>query len=202
MTHYIIIITVIISVSAFYNPNLLDKWIFFPYRIFHEKQYYRFITSGFLHANWMHLIINMFVLWSFSQNVESYYKAYFGMKGIYYYLLLYLAAIVISDFTTFIKNKDNPYYRGLGASGAVSAVVFASILFNPMGQLLIWGVLPIPAVLFGILYLVFSAYYAKSSQGNINHDAHFYGAVFGFLYTLLLKPGLFLDFIEQIKNAF
>jgi len=198
ITNIIVLVTAFTSIAAFNSPKLLNDWIFEPYTIFRNKEYYRFLTSGLLHGGWLHLIINMFVLYSFGQAVEYYYSVTFGSNSTWFYMTLYAGALVISDLPTFYKNKDNVAYRGLGASGAVSAVVFASILFAPMNDILIWGILPVPGIVLGIIYLIYSARQAKQGADNINHDAHFYGAVFGFLFTLLLKPSLFGDFLHQL----
>lgn len=198
ITTIIVAATAFTSIAAFNSPKLLNDWIFDPYTILRNKEYHRFLTSGLLHGGWLHLIINMFVLYSFGQAVEYYYSVTFGGNATWFYMLLYAGALVVSDIPTFLQNKDNPAYRGLGASGAVSAVVFASILFAPMNEILIWGILPIPGIVLGIIYLIYSARMSKKSADNINHDAHFYGAVFGFLFTLVLKPSLIGDFLNQL----
>ena len=140
----------------------------------------------------------MFVLYSFGKAVEYYYNVTFGSNSVWFFMTLYAGGLIVSDLPTFFKHKDDISYRGLGASGAVSSVVFASILFAPMNDILIWGILPVPGILLGIIYLVYSARMSKKSSDNINHDAHFYGAVFGFLFTLILKPSLFGDFWAQL----
>lgn len=198
ITEIIVAATAFTSIAAFNSPKLLNDWIFDPYTIYRNKEYYRFLTSGLLHGGWLHLIINMFVLYSFGQAVEYYYSVTFGSNATWFFMLLYAGALVVSDLPTFFQNKDNVAYRGLGASGAVSAVVFASILFAPMNQILIWGILPIPGIILGVIYLIYSARMSKKSEDNVNHDAHFYGAVFGFLFTLLLKPSLIGDFLAQL----
>jgi membrane associated rhomboid family serine protease len=106
--------------------------------------------------------------------------------------------MVIATISTVIKHKNNPQYNAIGASGAVSAVVFTYIFFSPTNSLLLMGVIPIPAIIFGVLYLIYSQYMARKSGGNVNHDAHFIGAVFGFIYPILLKPSLIYSFINQI----
>ncbi len=198
MTYLIILMTVIISVAAFYNKNLMGKLIFSPYLVKNKKEYFRFLSSGFLHANWAHLIINMLVLYSFGMAVEKYYKDIFGITGNLYFIGLYLGAIIVSDIPTYLKHKNSSHYLSLGASGAVSAVLFTSILFNPLGKIYIWGMLPVPGIILGVLYLIYSAQMAKRSQDNINHGAHFYGALYGIVYTLVFEPKVFLHFINQL----
>lgn len=180
----------------------MDKLIFNPYVINIRKQWYRFITHGFIHADYTHLAVNMWVLYIFGRNVEYAYNINYYPMGTVAFVLMYLSAIAIASISTFYKFKNDPGYNSLGASGATSAVIYASIMFNPLGGIgLIFIPIYIPAVLFGILYLVYSSYMSRRGGGNINHDAHFYGAVFGFVYTLLLKPSLGSEFINQIKNA-
>ena len=147
----------------------------------------------------MHLFINMFVLYSFGKVVIDYYVAIFGLKGYYYFVLLYIGAIMLSVLPSFGKHKNDPGYNAVGASGAVSAVVFASILFVSLGKIYLFFIpIGIPAFIFGGLYLYYSAYMAKRGGDNIGHDAHFWGALFGIVYTIALKPKIFLYFIDQI----
>ncbi len=200
ITVIIIITTAIISIMAFRNYSLMNKWIFSPYQVKENNEYHRFLTSGFLHADWMHLIINMLVLFFFGPNVEGIFKAYWGSLGIYYFILLYLGAIVISEISTFKKYQDHPGYRSLGASGATSAVLFASVLIYPINKICLWGILCLPGFIMAIGYLYYSAQMSKKTVDNINHDAHFYGAAFGFVYPIVLKPVLILQFIDQIQQ--
>lgn len=198
ITTIIIIVTCIISISAFMVPQLTERWIMYPYRVKHNNEWWRFITSGFLHANWMHLFFNMFVLWSFGPAVEFLYQSNYNAKGLYFFVLLYLFGIIFSDLPTFAKWKDNPSYRSLGASGAVSAVLFAYIVFAPFDKILLMGVLPMPAILWGVAYLFYSWYSGKQARDGINHDAHFFGAIFGIVFTIAMKPQLLEQFLQQI----
>jgi len=196
----IIAITSIISVIAFSNPDFFYRLKFNPFLALHSKQWYRFFTYGLVHAGWMHLLINMFVLYSFGNVVIQAYSALFGIKGYYYFVLLYVGAVMISVLPSFGKHKNDPGYNAVGASGAVSAVVFASILFVPTGKISIFPFpFGIPAFIFGILYLIYSAYMGKRGKDNIGHDAHFWGAVFGVLFTIAVKPEIALFFADQIK---
>ena len=201
ITYSIIAVTVLISVLAFSNGDLFYKFRFNPYLALHSKQYFRFLTYGFIHADWMHLLINMFVLFSFGRVVEVYYKELFEVKGAFYYILLYVGAIAISVLPSFGKHKDDPSYNAVGASGAVSAVVFASILFEPLAKIYLFFIpIGIPAAIFGVLYLIYSAYMGKRGKDNIGHDAHFWGAIFGIVFTICLKPKIVLYFIGQISQ--
>jgi membrane associated rhomboid family serine protease len=198
MTLYIVIITILISIWAFQSERIYQKFLFNPYLIEHRKEWYRFFSSGFIHADWIHLGINMLVLYQFGRRVEEFYDAVFGMKAWYYYLILYLGGILVAILPSYKKHKDDPYYNGLGASGAVSAVLFTDILFNPWEKVYLFGLLGMPGIIFGVAYLVYSYYMDRKGNDNINHNAHFWGAVFGVIYTLALKPSIFLHFINAI----
>ena len=200
MTTYLVIVTVIISFIALNNDEIMGKLIFNPYQIQHRRQWYRFITSGFIHADWMHLIINMLVLFSFGKAVEYYYDDAFGLRSTYYFLLLYFGGLLISVTSSFAKHKNNPGYNALGASGAVSAVTFAAIMFNPMSKIYIWGIIGLPGIVLGVVYIGYSWYMGKKGGGDVNHDAHLWGAVYGALFTVLLKPTILIHFFEQITN--
>ncbi|MCF8336175.1 MAG: rhomboid family intramembrane serine protease [Bacteroidales bacterium] len=202
ITPIIIAITAAISILAFGNENLFQRLQLNPYLIHHRNQFHRIITHGFLHADWIHLLVNMIVLFSFGSAVENRFDIleHKGMisNPILHFLILYFIGMMISTFSTIRKYKDNFNYNAIGASGAVSAVVFAFILFSPTNTLLLMGIIPIPAIVFGVLYLVYSQYMRRKSGGNVNHDAHFIGAVFGFIYPILLEPNLIRYFFNQI----
>ena len=203
MTLLIIVITAITSFLAFNNSELLQKFVFTPYIVARNKEYYRFFSSGLIHANLVHLLLNLYVLYIFGTGVEHAFKAIMSSVGNTLYLGMYILAIGFSELYSFYKHRDNPRYSSLGASGAVSAVVFASILIDPMrgiGLIIIPGVY-IPGVIAGVLYLVYSAYMSKKNADNIGHNAHFYGALFGFIFPLFFEPQLFIAFLSQILNS-
>jgi len=203
MNLVIIAITVVISIIAMTNADMFYRLKFNPYLALHSKQWYRFFTYALVHAGWMHLFINMFVLYSFGDVVIQAYTGLFGVKGYYYYALLYIGAVMISVLPSFGKHKNDPLYNAVGASGAVSAVVFASILFMPTGKITIFPIpFGVPAFIFGILYLIYSAYMGKRGKDNIGHDAHFWGAVFGILFTIAIKPRIAVYFVEQVRMYF
>lgn len=206
ITIIIVAVTSVISILAFQNQRLFDQLKFNPYHTYHNNQWYRIFTHGFLHADWLHLIVNMLVLYSFGQFVESYFAelhsaGYMGNPSLIY-LLFYVAAIVVSSLTTLFKQKDNEYYNSVGASGAVSAVLFISIFFAPWQKLLFYAIIPIPGIIFGVLYLAYSQYMSKKGADNINHDAHIFGALFGFLFPLLIDFSLWHHFINSLMDAF
>lgn len=202
MTILIVIVTVLVSFIAFSNQPLFDKLLFSPYRTIHNREWHRLVTHGFVHADYVHLFVNMFVLFSFGSAVESIFKSlqYSGyiQSSIFHFSLLYFGGIIIASLTTLKKHKDNFYYHSVGASGAVSAIVFTYIFFDPLSQLLFMFIIPIPAIVFGIAYLAYSHYMSKKGGDYINHDAHFVGSVFGFIYPLLINPKLISIFLEKL----
>jgi membrane associated rhomboid family serine protease len=178
--------------SAFSRREVMFKYNFNAYQIVHRKQWYRIFSHAFLHANWEHLIFNMLSLFFFAPIVES-------QLGIINFLLIYGGATIASSIPDLIKYKDNYAYNALGASGAVSAIIFTSILLNPTSKIMLMLIpIPIPAVIFGVLYLFYSAYMAKRNMDNIGHNAHFWGAIFGFVFPILLYPQLLQLFFNQL----
>jgi membrane associated rhomboid family serine protease len=199
ITLIIILITCGVSFMAWNNTELYNKLIFNPYIIFHKNEWYRLFSSALIHADIPHLVINMFVLYSFGSFIEQVYDLYIP-GGLALYAAMYILAIGAANIKTLIENKNNVWYNAVGASGAVSAVVFAFVLFAPIEKILFFGIIPIPAFLYGLLYLVYSQYMSKKASDNIGHDAHFFGAVFGFVFTGLLRPELFQMFVSKIFN--
>ncbi|MBS1497202.1 MAG: rhomboid family intramembrane serine protease [Bacteroidetes bacterium] len=203
ITIILIATNVIFSIIGFSNEVMLNKTIMWPYYVKRNNQFYRFISSGFLHADWMHLFFNMFTLYFFGSNVEIIFSA-FGLGGNISYLILYFAGLIISDLPSYFKNKDNYQYRSLGASGAVSAVVFAAIVFNPWSSIYLYGAIKISAFLYAVLYIVYCVYMSKRGQDNVNHDAHLWGSIFGLVFTIVLiatlQPGLFTHILNDFKH--
>lgn len=203
ITLIIIGINVLFSIIGFSNEGFVNKTIMWPYGVKRQKQYGRFITSGFLHADWTHLIFNMFTFYFFGRNVEIIFAAY-GLGGKFAYLLLYFTALIVSDLPSYLKNQNNPNYHSLGASGAVSAVVFAAIVFDPWSRLYLFAAIPLSAFLFAVLYLVYCVYMSKRNIGNVNHDAHLWGSVYGLVFTVILiaamNPALFEHILVELKN--
>ncbi|MFC4232873.1 rhomboid family intramembrane serine protease [Parasediminibacterium paludis] len=194
VTLIIIIITCLISFAAFQKEAVLDGLIFYPPAINNQKQWYRFITCGFIHADFMHLAFNMYSLWMFGGAVEDAFTRIYGNMGEAYYILLYLSSLVACLMPTYAKNIDNYYYRSLGASGAVSAIVFTYIFIDPAEKMaLLILPIPLPAFLFGAIYLGVSAYLAKKGTSHINHSAHLWGAIYGIVF-LIVTSYFFSDF--------
>lgn len=201
MTYFFIGITVLISIMAFNQPEVFSKLQLNPYQVYHRKEWYRLITHGFVHVDWMHLIINMFVLFSFGQGIEGLFQELESAGYLSYYQIwytgFYISAIVIASLLSVAKHKDNYHYNSVGASGAVSAVVFFYIFFDPYSKLLLFMIIPIPGILFGVAYLIYSQYMSRRGSDNVNHDAHFIGAVYGFLFPLIIKVSLINYFIQN-----
>jgi membrane associated rhomboid family serine protease len=199
----IILITGAVSFLAFSNRNLFDKLKFNAWYIKHDREWHRFLSYALLHADWTHLLINMFVFWSFSSVVMQYFERDFGQMASVYFLFLYIGGVVFSTLYDFAKHRDDIYYNAVGASGAVAAVVFASIILHPDGRIFFFFIpVGIPSWLFGIIYLVYSAYMGKRNMGNIGHNAHFWGAIFGIIYTMIINPDYIKMFYRQLGLEF
>lgn len=198
ITFIIILVTAAVSIPAFNNQRLFNKLDFSPFLVDKNKEWYRFITHAFIHADWMHLIFNMLVLFFFGDVTQEHFESFAGIRGTFYYLILYIGGIAIATLPTYKKYKNNPSYHSVGASGAVSAVLFSSVIFSPARSICLWGVLCFPGIVWAIIYLVYSYVQSKREGGYINHDAHFWGAVFGIVFTFLSVPQSFSLFINEI----
>jgi membrane associated rhomboid family serine protease len=207
ITLIIIIITSLVSFGGFGNQKLINDLIFYPPAITQQKQWYRFFTCGLIHADAGHLIFNMLALYLFGDVVEKNFTVLFGEKGKLIYLLLYVLALLFCLLPTFSRHRNDYSYRSLGASGAVSAVIFASILFNPLvGIGLFFIPIYIAGFIFGIIYLFVSSWLDRKGGGNINHSAHIYGALFGIVFAIaacsfLSDYPVLKNFIDQIIHA-
>lgn len=196
-------LTVLISAYAWSNPEVMERWIMWPYRMSRQPgEWFRFLTSGFLHADWSHLLFNMFTFYSFGRIVLNQFQGAFGGgQGLLYFLLLYLGGIIISDLPTYFRHRNDPNYRSLGASGGVASVLFAGVLFAPTSGVIMFPLpIPIPGFIWAFLYLAYSYYMGRRRGDNINHDAHFYGALYGVLLTVALLPAVLPFFLEQVRG--
>jgi len=190
----IFVFTIITSLYAFYDHSLYGKFMLHPYTVSKGRNIYTIITSGLIHADWMHLFFNMFTFYAFAFKLES-------MMGSWRFGLMYFVAMVLSDLPTIFKHKDTFNYNSLGASGAISAVVFSFILYNPLtGLYLMFIPIPIPAIIFGVLYLFYCAYASRNARDHINHDAHLFGALTGLIFTIIFVPGILENFFTIIRT--
>lgn len=199
VTYVLIGFTSLVSLFTFNKPVFL-KLTLNPYRMHHHREYFRFITSGFIHAGIMHLVLNMLALYFFGSLIEIYFLYIFGDAGLFYYVVLYLTGIVVSDIPTFFKNRNNPRYNSVGASGAVAAVVFVSIMLDPLNSICLYFVLCLPGFILGTVFIIWSYFNAKKANDNINHEAHLYGALYGLLFAVIMIPSVIPNFIEQILS--
>lgn len=194
----IIVLTCVVSYTAFNNDKLMDDWILRPFKAKRDNQYYRYITYGFLHADFMHLLFNMITLYFFGRVMEDFYTSTLGPFG---FALFYLGGLVFSVLPSALQNQKDPRYATLGASGAVSAVLFAFILFEPWTNLIIF-VFPCPAIIYAVLYVAYSIWLDKKGGDNVNHSAHLWGAAYGIAATLLIEPGVLGHFISKLMGPF
>lgn len=192
----IIAITCIVSFMAFNNAQLVDRLIFWPPAITRGREYWRFATCGLIHADGMHLLFNMITLYFFGGLMEKFYAQYIGPFG---YVLFYVSALVVSMIPTYMRHKNDGQYRSLGASGAVSAVLFAFILLAPWQTIYIY-VIPVPSIIYAVLYLAYTVYMNKRGGDNINHSAHLSGAIYGILFTVALEPRVIGRFFSELAN--
>jgi membrane associated rhomboid family serine protease len=206
ITLIIVIITSLISFSAFSNQKITDQLIFYPPAVSQHNQWYRFLSCALIHADAGHLIFNMFSFYSFGGFVEDSFNYLFGSMGSILYLALYVISQALCLIPTYVKHKDDYYYRSLGASGAVSAVIFAGIFLSPLQKLGLFFIpIGIPGFIFGFIYLAVTAYLDKRGAGGINHSAHMFGALAG-IGLLLIFGYAFSDynlvnnFIQQIRS--
>lgn len=208
ITIVILILTCIVSFTAFSNQKVIDDLIFYPPAITQRNQWYRFVTNGVIHADIPHLAFNMFSFYLFGNFVEKDFMYLFNENGKILFLAMYITALVVCLIPTYFQHKDNYHYRSLGASGAVSAVVFAGIFLNPTIKIGLIIIPPIiPGFIFGPLYLILSAYMAKRGGDHINHSAHFWGAVWGIVFViitclLLTEFNPITNFLAQVRDYF
>ncbi|HEV7122183.1 MAG TPA: rhomboid family intramembrane serine protease [Rhodanobacter sp.] len=196
ITLVIIAITTIVSFLAFNNGRLMNDLILWPPAIARQREYYRLFTYGVVHADISHLLFNMFTLFFFGRAMEPFFTRMLGSLG---FALFYIGGLVVSILPTYLKNRTNPNYRSLGASGAVSAVLFAYILLAPWQRIIVL-VIPMPAIVYAVLYTVYSIYMDRRGQGNINHSAHLWGAAYGVLFTILINHRVLPHFVDALSH--
>jgi membrane associated rhomboid family serine protease len=191
----IFVITIIVSLLAFSNDTMMAKLMLHPHSVYRKQNVFTLLTSGFIHKDWMHLFFNMLSYYFFAFQLE-------GAIGHWQFGVLYIGSLIISDLPSVVKHKNDYWYHSLGASGAVSAVIFSYIMYSPLTKMMIMPIpIPIPAIIFGVLYLVYCHFASKHSRDNINHDAHFFGALCGVFITLILHPDVLPLFIQQLSGG-
>lgn len=192
MATLIVIATVLFSMYCFQNPYIMEKYSFKPYRIHRYGEYYRFLTHGFVHADFTHLIFNMLTLYFVKDATEMIFNPFF--------ILFYFLGLVVSSLPDYFIHKNNPYYESIGASGAVAASLFALVLFDPWGIVRIYFIIPVYFILLAVFYIGYSYYMGKNGRDNIGHRAHLTGAIFGIIATILYRPESIQIFIQSLLN--
>ncbi|NLR92878.1 MULTISPECIES: rhomboid family intramembrane serine protease [Flammeovirga] len=202
LTLILIAINVAISYYAWQKPDVLNKLLMQPYMVQKQNQWYRFITSAFVHGSWMHLFFNMFTLYFFGRYIEYYFMIILGDETLVAlaYFSLFLLGAIVADIPTFIQQRNNFNYRSLGASGGVSSIIFASILYSPLNDICLYGILCFPGFIWGAIYLIYTQYQTNNIDSNVNHSAHLYGALFGILFAIVMEPSALPQFIQQISS--
>lgn len=199
-TGIIAVATVGVSLLCFNNRDIFYRLSLNPYSITKRHQWDRIITHGFVHADFMHLLINMLVMWSFGRYMESFFSVLRPDLTALLFSALYFGGMTAACIPDIVKYRDNPYYNSIGASGAVSALVFSSILLDPWGKISLMGVIPMPSIVFGACYLWYESYMGRRGGDNINHGAHIWGAVYGLLFPIIIERGMLGVFIDRLLH--
>ena len=196
VTLAIVAVTVLVSWQAFGNRRLLERLLLWPPAVERQRQYDRLVTHGFVHADWQHLLFNMITLYFFGRGVEQMFAPYIGTVG---FVLFYLSAIVVAILPTWLRHRHDPQYRSLGASGAVSAVLFAFILTQPWALIFVFFI-PVPAIVYAVLYVGYSVWMDRRGGDNVNHSAHLWGAGYGVLFTVMMEPRVVELFLARLVS--
>jgi membrane associated rhomboid family serine protease len=197
VTLILVAITCLVSWQAWERQRLFDRLILWPPAIDRKREYDRLIGHGFIHADGVHLVVNMLTLYSFGGVMEAFFSQRIGMVG---FLAFYLSAIVIAILPTYLRHRRDSRYRSLGASGAVSAVLFSSVLLDPWAGIVLFFILPLPAIVFAVLYVGYSIWMDKRGGDNINHSAHLWGALYGMVFALAAEPRLGMHFLQRLAS--
>lgn len=194
ITNIILAVTVIVSIICFSNRELFTKLLFNPYMVMQRKEYHRILSHTLVHSGVFHLFVNMFVLYMFGSMVEDVFGYLKNGSGAFHFAMLYIGGAIFATLPSFAKHKNNPGYNAVGASGAVSAVLFSYVMMFPTEKVYLYAIIPMYSIVFGVAYLFYEWYMDKRSNDNVAHDAHFYGALFGVIYTIFMDVDIVLHF--------
>ena len=196
LTIAIIAVTCLVSWMAFKDGKLMQRLLLWPPAVRKKHEYWRLLSYGLVHADFQHLLFNMFTLFFFGRALEGFFAGYLGPLGL---LWFYLGGLLVSILPSYLKNRNNANYYSLGASGAVSAVLFAFILLSPWSMIIVL-VIPVPAILYAVAFLGYSIYMDHRGGGNVNHSAHSWGAAYGVLFTVIMEPRVTVAFVQQLLH--
>ena len=196
LTIAIIAITCLVSWVAFKDGKLMQRLLLWPPAVQKKHEYWRLLSYGLVHADFQHLLFNMITLFFFGRALEGFFAGYLGSFG---FLWFYLGGLLVSILPTYIKNRNNANYHSLGASGAVSAVLFAFILLSPWSMIIVF-VIPVPAILYAVAFLGYSIYMDHRGGGYVNHSAHSWGAAYGVLFMVIMDPRVTVAFVQQLLH--
>jgi membrane associated rhomboid family serine protease len=192
-------VTALVSMAAWQRDSLMETMMMSPSRIAAHGEYWRFLTSGFIHADFTHLFFNLFSFYFFGTQLEYIFSVIFPGLGPWVFLVFYLLGIIVADLPTFFKQKNNHYFNSLGASGAVSATIFAGIMFFPTEKIYLFGIVGIPGIIYAGLFTWYSIEMERRGRDFVNHSAHLYGGLFGVVFVTLTYPQVWISFVQQIK---
>ncbi len=195
-TLVVIAITVAVSLYAMNKEQVIDRLIFWPPAVARGGEYQRLVTYGLIHADAAHLLFNMVTLYFFGRHIETLVNAKLGMFGFY---IFYVAALIVSILPSYYRHRDDSRYRSLGASGAVSAVLFAFILVKPWAMIFVFFI-PMPAILYAVVYVAYTVWADRQARDSINHSAHLWGGAFGAAALLVIEPAVFGHFLRELVN--
>jgi membrane associated rhomboid family serine protease len=192
-------VTALVSMAAWQRDSWMETMMMSPSRIAAHGEYWRFLTSGFIHADFTHLFFNLFSFYFFGTQLEYIFSVIFPGLGPWVFLVFYLLGIIVADLPTFFKQKNNHYFNSLGASGAVSATIFAGIMFFPTEKIYLFGIVGIPGIIYAGLFTWYSIEMERRGRDFVNHSAHLYGGLFGVVFVTLTYPQVWISFVQQIK---
>ena len=192
-------VTALVSMAAWQLDSWMAAMMMSPSRIARHGEYWRFLSSGFIHADFTHLFFNLFSFYFFGSQLEYIFSVIFPGYGPWVFLVFYLLGIIVADLPTFFKQKHNHYFNSLGASGAVSATIFAGIMFFPTEKIYLFGIVGIPGIIYAGLFTWYSIEMERRGRDFVNHSAHLYGGLFGVVFVTLTYPQVWISFVQQIK---